>query len=75
MDDTELMIKAENEALKKGDKVQAMFLDDHIAHIAAHTADLRDAPRDYNWRLVLDHVNEHMEMLGVFYKKSVLSIK
>jgi hypothetical protein len=61
-----LLVRAENEKMSEGQNVTALAVDQHVIHIKEHKGvladpDLRNDPKLV--QLVLDHINEHIELL------------
>lgn len=64
--DNQILIKAENESLIKGNAQQAVWAERHSIHIREHMEVLNDPElkKDANLvQLVLDHVQEHINLL------------
>jgi hypothetical protein len=62
-----LFIKGENETMLSGEKVQAIFTDNHLKHINSHKSLLNDPMmrRDINLiNLVSQHIQEHINLLS-----------
>ena len=62
----DLLIKAENEALGKGESVETGVFDDHYVHIKDHIDYLKSNPQ-VNHREVIKHINKHINNLKMFY--------
>jgi len=61
-----LLIKAENERMMEGERIQAIALDQHTLHINEHKAVLADPDLRKDEELVkntLDHIQEHITLL------------
>lgn len=61
-----LLVRAENERMSEGEKVLALAVDQHKMHIKEHRGvladpDLRNDPQLV--QIVLDHINEHINLL------------
>lgn len=61
-----LLVKSENERLMEGQEVRSTILDDHKLHISEHKSVLADPDLRQNpdlVKLVLDHIQEHIDAL------------
>lgn len=63
----QLLINAENEALREGRPVVALIIDEHLQHIKNHKSVLSDPESRFEQGLsqrVLDHIQEHLDLLA-----------
>lgn len=60
-----LNIRAENEALRKGEPIQALMTEDHATHIREHKCVIENPEAKKNPQLitnVLNHIQEHLQL-------------